>query len=296
MHENVCNWAIPADDASSLCRSCHLTRVIPDLRVSGNRAAWYRLEVAKRRAVANLLGLRLPVADRDEDPERGLALEFLADIPSAPPIITGHHDGTITINIAEADDARREQIRLAMHEPYRTLLGHFRHELGHYFWDRLIEDDDRLVAFRQHFGDERNDYELALGRHYDLGAPADWQQNSVTSYASAHPWEDWAETWAHYLQMMDALETAATSGLSLRPHRADEPVLAFSKSGIDFSSFEQILEAWFPLTYVLNNLSRGLGLPDTYPFVLSPPAIEKLTFVHDVIREASAAPRRLPIS
>ena len=118
----------------------------------------------------------------------------------------------------------------------------------------------------------------------------------MTSYASAHPWEDWAETWAHYLQMMDALETAATSGLSLRPHRADEPVLAFSKSGIDFSSFEQILEAWFPLTYVLNNLSRGLGLPDTYPFVLSPPAIEKLTFVHDVIREASAAPRRLPIS
>ncbi|MEO8631293.1 MAG: putative zinc-binding metallopeptidase [Betaproteobacteria bacterium] len=246
--ENVCNWAIPSDDPSALCRACRLTRVIPNLSISGNREAWYRLEVAKRRAIANLMSLGLRVVDGGEQPQNGLTFEFLADIPSAAHVVTGHHNGVITINIAEADDARREEVRREMREPYRTLLGHVRHELGHYFWDCLIENDHRLEEFRRHFGDETNDYQLALSRHYHVGAPENWQQQYVTSYASAHPSEDWAETWAHYLHMTDALETAATCGLSLRPQRADEPVLAFGKSGIDFSAFEQIMEAWFPLT------------------------------------------------
>ena len=211
-------------------------------------------------------------------------------------MLTGHNDGVITINIAEADDAEREKRRLQLHEPYRTLLGHFRHEVGHYYWDRMIKDSDLLDSFRTLFGDERADYGQALQNHYAQGAPADWQQKFVSSYASSHPWEDWAETWAHYLHMVDTLETAAACGLSLRPGRRDEPTL--KKSPIPWpdrgDSFDKMIDHWFALTYVLNNLNRGLGLSDGYPFVLSTPAIDKLHFVHDAIaksdQEAAAKP------
>src|SRR5207302_77798 len=134
-------------------------------------------------------------------------------------------DGVITLNVAEADDAQREKRRLQMHEPYRTLLGHFRHEIAHYYWDRLVKDGPLRDGFRARFGDEREDYGAALRRHYQQGPPADWQARFVSAYASAHPWEDWAETWAHYLHMADALETAIACGLSLRPRRGDEPSL-----------------------------------------------------------------------
>ncbi len=157
---DVCNWAVNASDGTDLCLSCRLTRVIPDLDVAGHRRAWYRLEVAKRRLLYTLLELRLPVVDRQTDPCRGLAFELVADVagPHHPRVMTGHCGGVITINIAEADDAERERRRIALHEPYRTLLGHFRHEIGHYYWDRLIKDSDRLEAFRALFGDERQDY------------------------------------------------------------------------------------------------------------------------------------------
>ncbi len=277
---------MPAADANSLCRSCRLTRVIPDLRVAGNREAWYRLETAKRRVVYSLLALGLPVRSQVEDPEAGLAFEFLADTGAATtPVLTGHQNGVITINIAEADDAERERRRHAMGEPYRTLLGHFRHEIGHYYWDRLIKDRSPLEAFRRLFGDERRDYGEALKTHYRQGPPADWQQRHVTPYASSHPWEDWAETWAHYLHMTDTVEMAAACGLSLQPHRADEPTLAGVPGGVRAAeSIERLLDAWFPLTYLLNNLNRGLGLPDGYPFVLPTPAIDKLRFVHQTIQ------------
>src|SRR5689334_7822508 len=197
---NVCNWALPADDPDPLCPSCRLTRVIPDLGKPGRHEAWYKLEVAKRRLVYTLLALRLPVADKVADPERGLAFEFLAepDDPAAARVLTGHANGVITVNVAEADDAERERRRVQMHEPYRTLLGHFRHESGHYYWDRLVNDSDRLDGFRALFGDERADYAEALRRHHAQGPPAGWPDRFVTAYASAHPWEDWAESWAHY--------------------------------------------------------------------------------------------------
>ena len=140
-------------------------------------------------------------------------------------MLTGHADGVITVNIAEADDAERERRRTAMHEPYRTLLGHMRHESGHYYWDRLIAGTPELDEFRSLFGDERADYAASLSTYYERGAPADWQERFVSAYASAHPWEDWAETWAHYLHMVDTLETAAACGLSLTPRRRDEPAL-----------------------------------------------------------------------
>jgi hypothetical protein len=292
---NVCNWAIPADDPDALCPSCRLTRAIPDPSIQWQREAWYKLEVAKRRLVYSLLHLRLPVANRVDDPVHGLAFEFLADQPQASgAVMTGHLGGVVTINLAEADDAERERRRQQLHEPYRTLLGHVRHEVGHYYWERLIASTHRLEPFRSLFGDERADYGSALQAHYQSGAPADWQSRFVTTYAAAHPWEDWAETWAHYLHMTDTLETASACGVSIRPRRRDEPALPRvpAAAGSPDAAFDRLLDSWFPLTYVLNNLNRGLGVPDAYPFVLSAPAIEKLRFVHDVIAAvgASAAP------
>lgn len=283
----VCNWAVDAGDPNPLCLSCRLTRVIPDLDVPGHKEAWYRIEVAKRRLIYTLLNLGLPVVPKTED-ERGVAFELLADPPEGPPVLTGHADGVITINVAEADDAERERRRHALGEPYRTLLGHVRHEIGHYYWDRLVRSSDRLDRFRELFGDEREDYAAALQRHYADGAVADWQDRFISAYASAHPWEDWAESWAHYHHMTDSLETAAACGLSLRPRRPGEPSLAKVpvSAGTSSGSFDRLLDSWYPLTYVLNNLNRAVGLPDGYPFVLSPPAVEKLRFVHETIAEA----------
>jgi hypothetical protein len=288
---DVCNWAVPAADDGALCRSCRLTDVIPDLARPGNKEAWYKIEIAKRRLVYTLLELGLPLRSKAEDPEHGLVFEFLADPddPAAPKPLTGHANGRITINVAEADDAERERRRLAMHEPYRTLLGHFRHEVGHYYWDLLIADGPNLDAFRAMFGDERADYAQSLERHYQDGPPADWLQRFVSAYASAHPWEDWAETWAHYIHMVDALEIATSAGLALRPRRVDEPALETDPRRGLSGSFDRLIEDWFPLTFVLNNLNRGLGLPDGYPFVLSDQQIAKLRFVHDTIAAAAVA-------
>lgn len=282
--ENVCNWALPADDPEAFCISCRLNRVIPDLTVAGHREAWAKVELAKRRLIYTLLSLHLPVVPKTVEPETGLIFEFLADDPATgASVLTGHDEGVIVLNIAEADDAEREKRRQSLGEPYRTLVGHFRHEIGHYYWDLLIKDSPRLAAFRELFGDESVSYEEALKIHYAQGAPAGWQDCFISSYATMHPWEDWAETWAHYLHMSDTLDTAAACGLSLRPRRPDEPALDATGG---HQTFDDMIADWFPLTHVLNNLNRGLGLADGYPFVLSVPAIEKLRFVHDTIAGA----------
>lgn len=290
VRHNVCNWTVPAEESEPLCRSCRLTQVIPDLGVPGHREAWYRLESAKRRLVYSLLRLGCPLESKLEDPQRGLAFEFLAPAPGAAPVTTGHASGVITVNIAEADDAERERRRVELHEPYRTLLGHLRHEVGHYYWQRLVEGTPRIDRFRELFGDERREYGQALQAHYRNGPPADWQERFVSAYAASHPWEDWAETWAHYLHMTDTLEIAAACGLSLRPRRADEPALnqPTVPTGDGRAPLDKVVADWHSLTYVLNNLSRSLGQADAYPFVLSPAAIEKLRFVHQTV--AAAAP------
>jgi hypothetical protein len=282
-YHDVCNWGLPEDDPEALCRACRLTRTIPNLAMSGNIARWYKLETAKRRLVYTLDQLGLPLANKAENPATGLAFEFLED--AGAPVMTGHAGGVITLNIAEADDAERVRRRVELNEPYRTLLGHFRHESGHYYWDRLVAPSDRLSAFRDLFGDERVDYQAALRRHYSVGAPAGWQAAHVSAYATMHPWEDWAETWAHYLHVVDTLETAAACGISMNPPRRDEPTLTNVPNPISEPEvpFEQMMESWVPITYVLNMLNRGLGNADAYPFVLSTKAIEKLRFVHDTI-------------
>lgn len=284
--ENICNWAVAADDPQPLCESCRLTQVIPNLGAEGHREAWFRLEAAKRRLIHTLRQLRCPIVGRDRDPERGLAYEFLSDADARTPVLTGHARGLITVNIAEANDAERERRRLQMGEPYRTLLGHFRHEIGHYYWERLVRDSPRIERCRELFGDERADYAAALQSHYEHGPPEDWPERFVSAYAAAHPWEDWAESWAHYLHMSDMIETAADCGLLLMPRRRGEPMLLRARSGTE-EPFDRLIASWFPLTYILNNLNRSMGLPDGYPFVLSRLAIDKLRCVHETIAGAA---------
>ncbi len=309
-HANAagCNWLLPAapEGGQTLCRCCRLNRTVPDLADPAHAALWGRAELAKRRLVSALISLGLPVASRvSEDPQRGLAFDLLLAAPDAPPVMTGHHDGIITLNLMEADDAARETVRAQMHEPYRTVLGHLRHESGHYYWSRLLEGSRWQAPFRALFGDERADYAQALEKHHALGPPADWAGRFVSAYASAHPWEDWAETWAHYLHMLDALDTAASAGLDVSqagllkdPFPADmlaatpppgEPgrdAQAQHAQAADDQGFLAFVNGWVELTNVLNELSRSMGLPDFYPFVLSRAAVTKLHFVHRFIRQA----------
>ncbi|PPE71402.1 putative zinc-binding metallopeptidase [Caldimonas thermodepolymerans] len=283
-----CNWLV--EDAQALCRSCRLNRVIPDLSLPENQVLWGRIEAAKRRLVSQLIGLGLPVRTRlGEDPARGLAFDLLRALPGGPPVMTGHADGIITLNAEEADPAYRERTREHLQEPYRTVLGHLRHEVGHYYWDRLVAHTPWLEPFRRTFGDERQDYAAALRRHYEQGAPADWQSRHVSAYASAHPWEDWAETWAHYLHMVDTLDTALSFGLdadSVEPsHAPYTPETLQQPADATTAGFLSFVNAWMELTCVLNELSRSMGQPDFYPFVLSAPAVDKLHFVHRVVTQ-----------
>ncbi|MBX3657309.1 MAG: putative zinc-binding peptidase [Ramlibacter sp.] len=284
----ACNFAVNASDVHTLCVSCRLTRLLPDLSVPANHERWYRIEVAKRRLYYTLARLGLVSPSVSSHTLEGPVFEFLADQPGAAPVLTGHSAGVITLNVAEADDDERARRRLALHEPYRTLLGHLRHESGHYYWDRLVLADGHVPAFRDLFGDESADYAQALEAHYARGQPAQWQLQHVSAYATAHPWEDWAETWAHYLHMVDLLETAASYGVKLAlpgaspgvPEGVDNPFEA------GLSDFDQLVAQWIPVTLLLNSLNRSLGQNDAYPFALSTGALDKLRFVHDLIQAA----------
>jgi hypothetical protein len=291
--EEVCNWMLPVDAPDDLCASCQLTHTIPML--SGqNRLYWRRLEAAKRRLLYSLFELKLQPVSKQKSPEVGLAFEFLQDLPSRR-VMTGHDNGLITLNIAEADPAFREKVREQMHEPYRTVLGHFRHEVGHYYFDRLIAGSKWTEPFRALFGDERADYGESLQQHYDNGPPENWNEHFISSYASSHPWEDWAESWAHYLHMIDTLDTAFACGMTLRPRRADEPQLVLEEQPLRTASFRDMMADWFALTYVLNSLNRSVGMPDAYPFTLSSKVIEKLEFIHKVILDKSQAGAGTPV-
>jgi hypothetical protein len=287
----VCNWMAPLDDPNSLCDACRLNKVIPNLSSPANRGRWHKLEMAKRRIIYTIMRLGLPVDGVPAENRPALRFSFVGDAGGGPPPLTGHLNGLIVINIAEADDAERERRRVNLHEPYRTLLGHLRHEVAHYYWDRLIANSQWLDGCRKYFGDETADYGAALAKYYREGAPADWQARHVSAYASSHPWEDWAETWAHYFHIMDMVETAASFGLTLHPmHPAAKTMTAEPPNAFSFNaSFDCVLENWFPLTYALNSLNRGMGLHDVYPFVLSTPAIEKLRFIHEVAQSVHAA-------
>lgn len=283
----VCNWLVKTDESDTFCLACRHNLTIPDLSYDNNIHRWQLIELAKHRLFFTLIELRLPLKTRAQDPIEGLVFDFKNDHESdAGKVLTGHDKGLITLNVAEADDAEREQRREAMGEAYRTLLGHFRHEIGHYYWDRLIRDEpDVLSSFRDLFGDESQDYQAALKAHYASGPPTDWRHRFVTAYGSSHPWEDFAETWAHYLHIIDSLETASEFGLSLTPHimRARELSAIVHFDPQAEGSIQPIVKMWLPLTFAVNSLNRGMGLPDLYPFVLSPLVVEKLGFIHHLV-------------
>ena len=304
-----CNWLVPLDAAGEpadlapataargemLCVACRLNHMIPDQTVVENRDLWGKVELAKRRMVGVLLELGLPVrAKLEDDPEQGMAFDFIRTLPWQPRVMTGHRAGLITIDIEEADDVKREAMRTAMGEPYRTLLGHLRHEVGHYYWDRLVANSPWLAPFRELFGDERQDYEGSLQRHYAEGPRPDWALNHVSAYASTHPWEDWAETWAHYLHLIDTLETAVRFGID--PGRLSLDAEGFELEALyrpqdrDAHRFLTWINSWSELSGVLNELSRSMGLADFYPFVMSRTAVAKLQFVDLVVRWAAETP------
>lgn len=288
---NVCNWLVASDDAETFCVACRHNRTVPDLTNPENLEHWRKIEFAKRRLFYTLLRLRLPLTTREED-SNGLAFDFLSDPvgSAAGKVLTGHASGLITLNVAEADDPERERQRKSMGEPYRTLLGHFRHEIAHYYWDHLVANSPAIEEFRRLFGDEREDYQTSLQRYYAQGPAADWAERFVTAYASAHPWEDFAETWAHYFHMVDTLETAFAFGLRLRPKVAKGG--ADLAAAIDFdphlAEMDRIIDAWLPLTFAVNSINRSMGQPDLYPFVPAPPVIWKLSFIHNQIHAVSS--------
>ena len=266
---DACNWMVEADSEHDYCMACRLNRTIPNLSVDENLRYWRILEAGKRRLLYSLIKLELPVIPKYENDKEGLAFEFLKDtferIQQNDYVMTGHVDGVITLNIAEADDVERERRRRNLNEDYRTVLGHFRHESGHYYWQQLVWQKTPLESFRALFGDEQQDYQAAISTHYERGATANWQENHISAYASCHPWEDFAETWGHYLLIADTLETSRE--FLKHPVEVD---------GYHAPNFAAILEEWMPLTLAVNAINRSGGQPDLYPFVLSAKAIEKL--------------------
>lgn len=280
----TCNWLIPEYFHSSFCIACQLNRTIPSL-TDQNRDRWDRIEIAKHRLVYSLLRLRLPFKPKQDAQGDGLAFDFLADAPLEDRVLTGHDNGVITLNIEEADEDERVRNKLDLGEKYRTLLGHFRHEIGHYYWDVLINGSVRLQSFRQLFGDETYDYKGALQAYYRNGPSYDWSDNYISPYATAHPWEDWAETWSHYLHMMDTLESAYHFGLRVHPAKPAGTINLDVEIDLDpyvIVDFHQVFRIWLPLTFAVNSLSRSMGHADFYPFVIAPQVVRKLAFIHDV--------------
>ncbi|MFD2173407.1 zinc-binding metallopeptidase family protein [Rhodobacter lacus] len=279
----ACNWQ--AETTGGLCLSCAHTTVVPDLGLAGNAERWERLETAKRALILMLVRLGLPLVTAEGIAVPRFELKGDPVDSAAPRVLTGHENGTITINIAEADDAERARIRAQMQEPYRTLAGHFRHEVAHHYWEVLTAADPaRIAALRVVFGDERQDYAAALQSHYVTGAPSDWPERFISAYASAHPWEDFAETWAHVLHMLDGLETAQAFGLILSgPPRTLERLVEVP--------MPDLARDWISLSLGLNAVNQAMGHEAFYPFVLSPAVIDKLEAVRALMAEAGARGR-----
>jgi hypothetical protein len=281
-----CNWLVAADGEDPFCVSCQLNKIIPNLSVPENRARWQQLEAAKKRLIFSLLKLKLSFKRGVPFTDSGLQFEFLSNDFAIEPVLTGHLNGVITINVEEADEIQRHITQLQMGEKYRTLLGHFRHEVGHFYWNRLVRDGGFLTQFRVLFGDEGSNYSDALEQYYRTGPPPHWEDEYISEYASSHPWEDWAETWANYLHIMDSLETAWSFGIQLKPDQGGLSNLTGDRLDDPYSieDFQRIIASWLPLSIAMNNLNRSMGHRDFYAFYISPKVIDKLSFVHSLCR------------
>lgn len=282
-NEARCNWTAAGE--GTLCVSCELSEAIPDQQDELGRIAWRRLERAKRHLVYSLLRLQLPVKPRSQP--QGLGFAFLHEQPGEP-VCTGHKDGLITINVSEADNAERERRREALNEPSRTVLGHLRHEVGHYYWMLLVQEE-WLAAVRALFGDETQDYQQALQQHYQRSNDGSWAQQYVSFYAGAHPWEDFAECFAHYLLIIDALETAHHWSVTVADGTTAVRNIRAYQLASSASEFSQLLiQDWLPLSQYLNGACRSLGHRDAYPYVISNAVVSKLALIHEIVARQRA--------
>ena len=270
-----CNWVLPADDENEFCFGCRFNRIIPNQKIIDvspalNHQRWCRLEAAKKRLMYTLLELQVPMRDGWADAENGLLFDFMEDLGAesdtvASNIITGYANGVITINILEADDVARVSARSALNERQRTILGHFRHESGHFLWDRLFKRLPLSSEFETIFGDPEKDYQKSLNQYYKDGPQSDWSSCFITAYASSHPLEDFAETWNHFLLIFDTVETAFAHGLTqMKP---------------DIQNLISSLDVWNDLVIALNQLTRSIGINDAYPFVINKLASQKLNYI-----------------
>jgi hypothetical protein len=289
----TCNWIVPAAQTGEFCIACDLNRIIPSLNNPESLRRWRLIEVAKHRLVYSLLRFHLPVESKQGDEETGIAFDFMADNDPKKRVMTGHDSGTITLNIEEADEAQRVKHKLDLGERYRTLLGHFRHEIGHYYWEVFFKNNSKGVEkFRKIFGDDSMDYAKALEKYYENGVPDNWNNNFISPYATSHPWEDWAESWSHYLHLMDTLETAYSFGIAVNPRKANdqqEMQANISRDPYNIANFDEIIKMWLPLTFAVNSLNRSMGHQDFYPFIISNAIIEKLRFIHEEVKNYSKA-------
>ena len=257
-----CTWL--TDEPVSDCFACRLTRTRPNDEDAVGIAEFLSAESAKRHLVVELDTLGFRVVGKDVDPENGLAFDMLSSAEEN--VVIGHADGVITIDLAETRPEHREKVRVELDEPYRTMLGHLRHEVGHYYQWQIIVGGPLQERSRALFGDERKDYQTELDRHYSQGPPAHWEQDYISTYATMHPFEDFAETFAHHLHISDTIETARTYGL-------------VPSTLIDTGFRDRVVQVWIPLTVALNQINRSMGKEDLYPFVLPPAVLDKLEFV-----------------
>ena len=277
----VCNWVIPLESTDKFCSACKLNRTIPVLRNAKNFKKWQHLEIAKHRLIYQLQKIGLPLPSKMENEDDGLCFDFVSRAMD-PKLMTGHARGVITILISEANNAEREKRRKALDEPYRTLIGHLRHEVGHYFWKRLIFTNQKVLdEYRAIFGDERLSYADSLEAYYKKPNDNNWQANFISQYATAHSWEDWAETWAHYLHIMDMEETAFFFKLKVGMDNETETKVSVDPYSVQ--NFDEIVKTSVPLTFAVNSISRAMGHQEVYPFTLTPSIIDKLKFIHKLL-------------
>lgn len=284
--KGICNWFVPSESSDEFCPSCAMTRIIPDLSSPENLAKLSTIEAAKRRLLFNLHQLGLPFVSKLQDPERGLAFE-IRQATETEKVVTGHAAGVITIDVDEADPVHLERQRCQLRENYRTVLGHLRHEIGHFYFDRLIGDASLNEEFRVVFGDERQDYALALQTHYGNGGNPNWQSTFISEYASCHPWEDWAETWAHYLHCHATSETARSKGFRSQDAGTENGASRFLNGSTKREDFDAFLKFWEEAAILLNEMNRSMGVSEAYPFQLTQTVADKLFFVHQTIRGAN---------
>ncbi len=281
-----CNWLVWEDAPAGRCFSCRLTRRQPELDDTIALEKLAKTEEAKRRLVLQLADLGLPIVPWDVR-DGGLGFDLLSSLSSGQRVTIGHAGGIVTLDLAESLDDRREALRIRLGEPYRTMLGHLRHEVGHYYQNVLLTDDPAWATCRELFGDERASYSDAIKRHYSLGAPQDWQSSFISEYATMHPWEDFAETFAHYLHITGTLQTAAAIGIHLDADATNlrdidvDPLVSYRAESV-----QRLLSDWDWMSQAFNRINRAMGLGDLYPFQLPAPVRTKLGFMHDIVTHA----------